>query len=143
VVQHVVSAHELRLARRRANYVATGVRINVDLEMDPKLQQRLEQHPAIYDRMALLVREVADLADATCPRQTGELAASLQSTVMTTPRGPVGVVGYGHRRGTGFYAHMVHNGTAHSLAQPWLLNALLAVVRGGSLAQGQARRAVA
>jgi hypothetical protein len=135
--------------RTSSTRTPTGVRVSVTSKIDPRVRQQLLQHPAVRARIEALTYDVARLADATCPRgATGHLAASQMTDVLTTPNGPVGVVGY-----TEFYAHLVHNGTAHSLAQPWLLNALVAVAQGGMThaqgsgrsrgAAGKARRAVA
>lgn len=102
--------------------VPTGTRISTTIP--PGLAQRLVGHPKVAAEMARVVRDIANLADQTVPvGKTGELKASQESDVLITPEGVVGVVAY-----TAFYAHMVHNGTRHATANPWLLNAALSVL---------------
>lgn len=102
----------------------TGTRLA--LSIPPGLAQRLERSPAVGREMVRTVAEIAALADTTCPvGQTGALKASQVTDVRIAPLGVVGVVAY-----TQFYAHMVHNGTAHHSPNPWLLNAALSVMLG-------------
>lgn len=107
----------------------TGTRLSTTIP--PGMAQRLVNHPKVAREMARVVKEIADLADQTCPvGTTGELKASQESGVLITPEGVVGVVAY-----TAFYAHMVHNGTRTATPNPWLLNAAMSVlVRSGARA---------
>lgn len=101
-----------------------GTRVSLTIPVG--LADRAAQSPRVAAAMAARVRQIAALADATCPvGATGNLQRSQESEVRITPRGVVGIIAYGE-----FYAHMVHNGTSHSTANPWLLNAALAVLVG-------------
>lgn len=97
----------------------------VSLTIPPGLEQRLASAPKVTRELARVVDEIASLADATVPVRSGALKESQRVEVILTPKGAVGVIAY-----TAFYAHMVHNGTVHATANPWLLNAALAVMVG-------------
>lgn len=104
----------------------------VSMTIPPGLEQRVERSPGVAAAMTQRVAAIAKLADQTCPvGDSGDLKASQVSEVRLGPNGPVGLIAYQM-----FYAHMVHNGTSHSTANPWLLNAALAVLvrRQGSAA---------
>lgn len=101
---------------------ATGTRVT--LTIPPGLAQRLERSPKVARDMARVVAEIAGVADSSCPvGATGKLKASQETDVRITPAGVLGLIAYME-----FYAHMVHNGTAHSVPNPWLLNAALSVL---------------
>lgn len=104
------------------------------LTLPPGFEQRLVNAPKVGRELAAIVAGIASLADQTCPvGETGDLKASQVSEVRITPQGPVGLVAY-----LAFYAHFVHNGTIRQAADPWLLNAALAV-----MAQARSSGAVA
>lgn len=105
----------------------TGTRLA--LTVSPGLEQRLARAPKVGRELARVVSEIARLADATVPVDTGALKASQVSDVVLTPNGPVGLVAY-----LAFYAHFVHNGTVKQAPDPWLTNAGLSVMVQGKAA---------
>jgi hypothetical protein len=117
----------------RAAYRPKGTRVS--LRIDTGLGAQLARSPRAAAGMSSTLAKIGALADSTVPRgETGELAASREAEVMITPAGVAGLIGY-----LAFYAHMVHNGTAHSPANPWLLNAARAVLVGAQVPSSRSR----
>lgn len=78
----------------------------------------------VIDRIGAAAQEHVPVGDPAEPDDhPGQLRDSEDHGVIATPKGFVGVVAY-----HAFYAHMVHNGTAHNPPNPWLLNAALSVL---------------
>lgn len=101
----------------------TGTRVS--LTLPPGFAPALERSPQVAGAMQAQVTAIANLADQTCPVDTGTLKASQVSEVRITPQGAVGIIAY-----MAFYAHIVHNGSVKQTADPWLLNAALSVMAG-------------
>lgn len=103
-------------------YRPKGTRVS--LTIPPDLESRLTKSPKVAAEMARVVRDINTRAQATVPvGETGNLRDSFVSDVVITPDGVLGLLGY-----TAFYAHIVHNGSVHITANPWLLNAALSVL---------------
>lgn len=110
----------------------TGRRVS--LQINPELATVAVHSLGVRARFEAMVDEIASLADATCPVGTedehlppghdpGALKGSQRHAVLDTPAGLLGVVAY-----MAWWAHFVHNGTVHSTANPWLMNAALHVL---------------
>jgi hypothetical protein len=102
----------------------------VSLEIPTGIGAQIVNSPRVYTELVKVGRQIEALAQATVPvGETGDLKESFRSEVHITPGGAALLVGY-----LAFYAHMVHNGTVRQAADPWLLNAALAVMAGKKLA---------
>lgn len=107
------------------HYRPKGTRVSVSIPAD--IEARLTKAPRVAAEMTRVLADIGARADATVPRGEGRhgvhLADTRESEVMITPAGVAGLIGY-----TAWWAHFVHNGTAHHAANPWLLNAALSVL---------------
>lgn len=96
----------------------------VSLEIPAGIGAQIAHSPRVAAELVRISREIEAIAQATVPvGETGNLRESFRSEVSISPTGAALLIGY-----LAFYAHMVHNGTVRQAADPWLLNAALAVM---------------